>query len=86
MAELRAVAAEAIRDAVARQIDLGLDVIGDGELNRGYFLNSLYDGVDGLESLSEEQDPIFARLEPTWPGPCTRWPTRWPRSWPSCGR
>lgn len=61
--ELHRVAAEAIREVVARQIDVGLDVVGDGEMRRGYFLNSLYDGVSGLESRQPDDDPLFA-LEP----------------------
>ncbi|UGS37296.1 uroporphyrinogen decarboxylase/cobalamine-independent methonine synthase family protein [Capillimicrobium parvum] len=60
---LRAAAAEATREAVARQLEIGLDVVGDGEMRRGYFLNSLYDGVKGLESLPADDDPIFA-MEP----------------------
>lgn len=60
---LHAVADEAIRDAVARQIAVGLDVVGDGEMRRGYFLNSLYDGVAGLEARPVDDDPWFA-LEP----------------------
>lgn len=63
LAELRTAAAEATREAVARQLDIGLDVVGDGEMRRGYFLNSLYDGIDGLEALSADDDPIFA-MEP----------------------
>jgi 5-methyltetrahydropteroyltriglutamate--homocysteine methyltransferase len=61
--QLRAAAAEATREAVARQLEIGLDVVGDGEMRRGYFLNSLYDGVDGLEALAADDDPLFA-LEP----------------------
>jgi hypothetical protein len=46
--ELRALEDEAIRDAMRRQIDLGLDVITDGEFRRWMFLNSFYDAVEGL--------------------------------------
>lgn len=40
---------EAIRAAVQRQIDAGLDVLTDGEFRRFLFTNSFYDAVEGLE-------------------------------------
>jgi 5-methyltetrahydropteroyltriglutamate--homocysteine methyltransferase len=61
--ELHEVAREATIEVVAKQIALGLDVVGDGEMRRGYFLNSLYDGVSGLRSQLPDDDPLFA-LEP----------------------
>lgn len=39
---------EAIAEVVRRQIDIGLDVVTDGEFRRFMFTNSFYDGVDGL--------------------------------------
>jgi 5-methyltetrahydropteroyltriglutamate--homocysteine methyltransferase len=45
---LRAREDEAIRTAVARQIDCGLDVVTDGEFRRWMFMNSFYDAVDGV--------------------------------------
>lgn len=48
--ELRALEDEAIRDAVRRQIDLGLDVVSDGEFRRWMFLNSFYDAVEGFRT------------------------------------
>jgi methionine synthase II (cobalamin-independent) len=48
--ELRALEDEAIRDAIRRQIDLGLDVITDGEFRRWMFLNSFYDAVEGFRT------------------------------------
>jgi len=48
--ELRALEDEAIRDAVRRQIDLGLDVVSDGEFRRWMFLNSFYDAVAGVRT------------------------------------
>jgi 5-methyltetrahydropteroyltriglutamate--homocysteine methyltransferase len=48
--ELRALEDEAIRDAMRRQIDLGLDVITDGEFRRWMFLNSFYDAVEGFRT------------------------------------
>jgi methionine synthase II (cobalamin-independent) len=47
---LRALEDEAIRDAMRRQIDLGLDVITDGEFRRWMFLNSFYDAVEGFRT------------------------------------
>jgi methionine synthase II (cobalamin-independent) len=41
---------EAIRDTVRRQIDLGLDVVTDGEFRRWMFLNSFYDAVEGVRT------------------------------------
>jgi len=48
--ELRAIEDEAIRQVVRRQIDLGLDVITDGEFRRWMFLNSFYDAVEGFRT------------------------------------
>jgi 5-methyltetrahydropteroyltriglutamate--homocysteine methyltransferase len=39
---------DAVRDAVRRQIELGLDVVSDGELRRYMFTNSFYDAVEGV--------------------------------------
>jgi 5-methyltetrahydropteroyltriglutamate--homocysteine methyltransferase len=47
---LRALEDEAIREAVRRQIDAGLDVVSDGELRRWMFLNSFYDAVEGVRT------------------------------------
>jgi len=40
----------AIREAVRRQVDLGLDVVTDGEFRRWMFLNSFYDAVEGFRT------------------------------------
>jgi 5-methyltetrahydropteroyltriglutamate--homocysteine methyltransferase len=42
------IADRAIEDVVARQVELGLDVISDGEFRRWMFLNSFYDAVSGV--------------------------------------
>jgi 5-methyltetrahydropteroyltriglutamate--homocysteine methyltransferase len=47
---LRELEDSAIREAVKRQIDLGLDVVTDGELRRWMFLNSFYDAVEGFRT------------------------------------
>jgi methionine synthase II (cobalamin-independent) len=47
---LRALEDEAIRDVVRRQVDLGLDVVSDGEFRRWMFLNSFYDAVEGFRT------------------------------------
>src|SRR5437867_2420622 len=47
---LRELEDEAIRDAVRRQLDLGLVVITDGEFRRWMFLNSFYDAVEGFRT------------------------------------
>ena len=41
---------DAIDDAVRRQIDLGLDVVTDGEFRRWMFMNSFYDAVEGIRT------------------------------------
>jgi 5-methyltetrahydropteroyltriglutamate--homocysteine methyltransferase len=38
----------AVADAVARQVEIGLDAISDGELRRYMFTGSFYDSVDGI--------------------------------------
>ena len=47
---LREVEDAAIRDAVQRQINLGLDVVTDGEFRRWMFMNSFYDAVSGVRT------------------------------------
>jgi methionine synthase II (cobalamin-independent) len=47
---LRAAEDVAVRDAVRRQIDAGLDVISDGEFRRWMFMNSFYDAVRGVRT------------------------------------
>jgi 5-methyltetrahydropteroyltriglutamate--homocysteine methyltransferase len=47
---LRSLEDEAIRDAVRRQVELGLDVVSDGEFRRWMFLNSFYDAVEGFRT------------------------------------
>lgn len=43
----------AVRDAVRHQIDLGLDVVSDGEFRRWMFTNSFYDAVEGVTTDNE---------------------------------
>jgi len=47
-AHLGAVADAAIERVVQRQIEIGLDVVSDGEFRRWMFLNSFYDAVTGI--------------------------------------
>jgi 5-methyltetrahydropteroyltriglutamate--homocysteine methyltransferase len=47
-AHLGAVADAAIERVVQLQIELGLDVVSDGEFRRWMFLNSFYDAVEGI--------------------------------------
>jgi 5-methyltetrahydropteroyltriglutamate--homocysteine methyltransferase len=49
-AALRAAEDHAIRTAVQRQIDAGLDVVTDGEFRRWMFMNSFYDAVRGVRT------------------------------------
>lgn len=49
-ARLTAIEDAAIRDAVRRQRDCGLDVITDGEFRRWMFMNSFYDAVSGVRT------------------------------------
>jgi 5-methyltetrahydropteroyltriglutamate--homocysteine methyltransferase len=48
--ELRALEDEAIREAIRRQVDAGLDVVTDGEFRRWMFMNSFYDAVEGIRT------------------------------------
>ena len=52
--ELERVADAAVTDAVQRQIDLGLDVITDGEMRRASFTHSLVDALAGFEDSDVE--------------------------------
>ena len=45
---LGSVADVAIERVVQRQIEIGLDVVSDGEFRRWMFLNSFYDALDGV--------------------------------------
>jgi 5-methyltetrahydropteroyltriglutamate--homocysteine methyltransferase len=42
------IADAAVERVVRRQLDIGLDVVSDGEFRRWMFLNSFYDAVDGV--------------------------------------
>jgi 5-methyltetrahydropteroyltriglutamate--homocysteine methyltransferase len=54
-ARLRELEDQAIAAAVVRQVELGLDVVSDGEFRRWMFLNSFYDAVEGF---STDRNPI----------------------------
>jgi 5-methyltetrahydropteroyltriglutamate--homocysteine methyltransferase len=47
---LRDLEDRAIRKALRRQVDAGLDVVTDGEFRRWMFLNSFYDAVEGIRT------------------------------------
>jgi 5-methyltetrahydropteroyltriglutamate--homocysteine methyltransferase len=47
---LRELEDAAVRQAVRRQVDIGLDVVTDGEFRRWMFLNSFYDAVEGFRT------------------------------------
>jgi 5-methyltetrahydropteroyltriglutamate--homocysteine methyltransferase len=47
---LRELEDAAVRDVVRRQIDIGLDVVTDGEFRRWMFMNSFYDAVAGVRT------------------------------------
>jgi 5-methyltetrahydropteroyltriglutamate--homocysteine methyltransferase len=49
LAELERMADQAVADVVQRQIDLGLDLITDGEMRRAMFTHSLVDALGGFE-------------------------------------
>ncbi len=57
---LQAVEDVAIREAVARQEEIGLDVVTDGEFRRYMFLNSFWDAVEGF---STDRNPVEFRNE-----------------------
>src|ERR1700736_3907967 len=48
LAELRAEEDRAIRQALDKQRELGLDVLTDGEMRRGSWLTDMADAVDGF--------------------------------------
>lgn len=49
LAELERLADDAVAEAVQRQIDIGLDVITDGEMRRAMFTHSLVDALHGFD-------------------------------------
>jgi 5-methyltetrahydropteroyltriglutamate--homocysteine methyltransferase len=68
-AELNRRADAAIRDAVQRQIDLGLDVVTDGEMRRTSYVSSIYDALDGLRAADESQRYYDDAGNLKWDGP-----------------
>ena len=60
---LREIEDETIRDVVAKQRDIGLDIVSDGEMRRGSWLTSMAESVDGFM-------PDSVRL--LWHGPGVR--------------
>jgi 5-methyltetrahydropteroyltriglutamate--homocysteine methyltransferase len=66
---LGTVADAAIEQVVQRQIEIGLDVVSDGEFRRWMFLNSFYDAVEGIatdrsavEFTNERGDPVVLNV------------------------
>jgi 5-methyltetrahydropteroyltriglutamate--homocysteine methyltransferase len=47
--ELERLADSAVADAIRRQVEIGLDVITDGEMRRAMFTHSLVDALEGYE-------------------------------------
>jgi 5-methyltetrahydropteroyltriglutamate--homocysteine methyltransferase len=60
LAELRAEEDRAIRQALDKQRELGLDVLTDGEMRRGSWLTDMADAVDGF---------VSERVALEWKGP-----------------
>jgi 5-methyltetrahydropteroyltriglutamate--homocysteine methyltransferase len=50
MEDLYAIARDETERVLKKQIDIGLDVVTDGEFRRYMFLNSLFDGITGFSS------------------------------------
>jgi 5-methyltetrahydropteroyltriglutamate--homocysteine methyltransferase len=71
LGELNSLADDAIRDAVARQIDIGLDVVTDGEMRRPMFTHSVVDALAGYEDNPHEigysNEGLDAEAPPTDP-------------------
>ena len=59
-AELHALEDIAVRDAIWKQRDIGLDVLSDGEMRRGSWLTDMADAVDGF---------VRQRVMLDWKGP-----------------
>lgn len=55
---LNRTADEEIERLVRRQIDVGLDVVNDGELRRASFLCSFYDAVEGLVESGQSREQV----------------------------
>lgn len=58
--ELQLLEDRAIRDAVQKQRDIGLDILSDGEIRRGSWLTDMADAVDGF---------VSQRVMMNWAGP-----------------
>ncbi len=56
--DLRQLEDDAVTEVVRRQVDLGLDVVTDGEFRRYMFLNSFWDAVRGF---STDDNPVEFR-------------------------
>jgi 5-methyltetrahydropteroyltriglutamate--homocysteine methyltransferase len=54
LAKLERLADDAVREVVQRQIDIGLDVITDGEMRRATFTHSLVDALAGFDDSEVE--------------------------------
>ena len=67
LAELDALADAAVRAAIGRQIEAGMDVVTDGELRRAHFVNSLFDAVEGIADNPEKD--YFAGDDEVGPPP-----------------
>jgi 5-methyltetrahydropteroyltriglutamate--homocysteine methyltransferase len=69
LAELNRLADATIREVVQRQIDLGLDVVSDGEMRRTSYVSSIYDAVEGLHAADGSQRHYDDDGNLKWDGP-----------------
>src|SRR5207302_5601742 len=48
---------EAVAEAVRKQVDVGIDIVADGELSKGSFTNYVKDRLSGLDAVNPDPYP-----------------------------
>lgn len=59
-------ARDAVREVVARQADLGIDLVSDGEMSRPSYVTYVADRLDGFEGASPPLMPSDLAAHPDW--------------------
>src|SRR5262249_46362325 len=57
---------EAVGEAVRKQVEVGIDVVADGELSKSSFTNSVKDRLSGLDAVNTDPYPTPPPMFPEY--------------------
>ena len=52
---------DAVGEAVRKQVEVGIDIVADGELSKSSFTNYVKDRLSGLEAVNPDRTPVRRR-------------------------